>query len=559
MGHLARRSAPLSPRRSLLLAPRASEHLRPLSREPRHFLDKGLKVAKLRRAVCSPLRRIPKKGLKQVSLIQLEKPERFEPLRHASDGALDVSPRRRLVRACPPRERRTPELVCCYLHRLGKVERREELRARDVHGERAKRKLLLGKSAPLVAENEGDIPARALYGAAREGLGVQRKVLAPLAAASRKSRRKRAVRKGIGKTGVAHRSLVQIGGVDGHGPHTLLVIGRAGCQYEPGQSHGFHGAADGADVARLFGTTEDDNVAGKIGLGHGILLAGGNARRYSSQRMSMPQDRAPPRADERLPLLGRRALVVGGSGGIGAALAAALAARGADLVIHGGSSAQRLARALESARGAAARARAVAAQVSAMDSPAPASIEGFLLPLERPAEFLGRLPELGPIDLLAVAFGPFVQKPLAATTLADWERLALLDLALPGALASALLPSMCERGYGRVILFGGTRTDAIRAYATNAAYAAAKTGLAVLAKSLAAEGAERNVAAFLLCPGFVDTEYLSEGLRAELRGKAPRGRLVRPEEIGSFAADLAAADPCVASGALITLDGGLRL
>ena len=45
----------------------------------------------------------------------------------------------------------------------------------------------------------------------------------------------------------------------------------------------------------------------------------------------------------------------------------------------------------------------------------------------------------------------------------------------------------------------------------NAAYAAAKTGLAVLAKSLAVEGAGRGVGCVLACPGLVDTEYLGEG------------------------------------------------
>jgi NAD(P)-dependent dehydrogenase (short-subunit alcohol dehydrogenase family) len=118
---------------------------------------------------------------------------------------------------------------------------------------------------------------------------------------------------------------------------------------------------------------------------------------------------------------------------------------------------------------------------------------------------------------------------------------------------------MRERSYGRILLFGGTRTDSIRAYASNAAYAAAKTGLGVLVKSIAAEYSAWNIGAFLLCPGFVDTEYLSPGLRAELEQRSPGGRLLEAGSLADFGADLVAADPPIASGAIINLDGGLKV
>jgi 3-oxoacyl-[acyl-carrier protein] reductase len=246
---------------------------------------------------------------------------------------------------------------------------------------------------------------------------------------------------------------------------------------------------------------------------------------------------------DRPSLRGRRALVVGGSGGIGRALSLELGARGASLIVHGGSSRERLDSCLGELRG--------------LGAPA----EGFLLRLGEGPGSLGRLvetlPSLGRIDILAVAFGPFLRRSLAETGAADWERVALLDLALPGALASALLPAMAARGWGRVLLVGGTRTDGIRAYSSNAAYAAAKTGLAVLAKSLAAEGAARGVGCLLVCPGLVDTEYLGESERAALGARAPGGRLLSPGEVAAAAVGLLAADPCVASGSVVTLDGGL--
>jgi 3-oxoacyl-[acyl-carrier protein] reductase len=240
---------------------------------------------------------------------------------------------------------------------------------------------------------------------------------------------------------------------------------------------------------------------------------------------------------------GRRALVVGGSGGIGRAVSLELGSRGAYVLVHGGSSRIRLDSTLEELHRIGAGA------------------EGFLLELDDPARgvstLVDALPSLGAIDILVVAFGPFIRRSLAETGVADWERLALLDLALPGALCSALLPSMASRGWGRILLFGGSRTDGIRAYASNAAYAAAKTGLAVLAKSLAEEGASRGVGCILACPGLVDTEYLADSERLALRSRAPGSSLSSPSQIASAAIGLLAADPCIASGAIISLDNGL--
>jgi len=250
-------------------------------------------------------------------------------------------------------------------------------------------------------------------------------------------------------------------------------------------------------------------------------------------------------------LRGRRALVVGGSGGIGAAFSASLAGRGAEVLIHGGSSQGGLDAAIASARAAAA---AWASDAGGR----PAGVSGFLLALDDPIALAERLPSLGPIDILVCSFGPFVRKPLHATSVEEWRRLALLDLALPGALASALVGPMADRGWGRFLFMGGSRTDAVRAYSSNAAYAAAKTGLGVLAKSLAAEYASRGIGAFVLCPGLVDTEYLSGEARTRYAAVAPGGLLLEPRAIAEFGAGLLAADPPLASGSVINLDAGLK-
>jgi len=243
------------------------------------------------------------------------------------------------------------------------------------------------------------------------------------------------------------------------------------------------------------------------------------------------------RESRRSILAGRRALVVGGSGGIGGAIALDLALRGASVFVHGRSpdKVEDVVRAITLEGGRA---------------------HGFPFEIDIPDGFLAALEPFGFFDILVIAFGPFVRKSLALHTSSDWERMASLNLALPGALASRYFPSMRESGFGRIVFFGGTRTDTVRGFLSNAAYAAAKTGLDVLAKSIALEGASHNVAAVTICPGLVETEYLDAGATAELRRIAPGGRLAKAAEIATIALDLIDSDPCIASGAIVSLDAG---
>ena len=105
-------------------------------------------------------------------------------------------------------------------------------------------------------------------------------------------------------------------------------------------------------------------------------------------------------------------------------------------------------------------------------------------------------------DILAVCYGPFVRKPIFETNAEDWKKLALMDYALPGLLVSESLKRMMNRRWGRIILFGGTRTDSIRNYKNVAAYSGAKTGLGVLVKSVAAEYRQYNITCNAILPGF---------------------------------------------------------
>lgn len=217
----------------------------------------------------------------------------------------------------------------------------------------------------------------------------------------------------------------------------------------------------------------------------------------------------------------------------------ALAGLGAELIVHGGSSEARLSATLERIREGGSTA------------------SGFLARLETFADSAPILERVAGADILVAAHGPFLQAPLHETSAEDWERLAAMNLALPGALVSAALPGMRTRGWGRILLFGGTRTELPRAFRTNAAYAACKTGLSSLARSVAAEYARDGIACLLACPGYVDTEYLSPAIRAAYAEKAPRGRLTPASELGGWLAGLLADEPPLWNGAVLTLDEGL--
>ncbi len=237
-------------------------------------------------------------------------------------------------------------------------------------------------------------------------------------------------------------------------------------------------------------------------------------------------------------LRGRSAFVLGGTGGLGRQTARALGLRGASLDIHGKEDGK-LAAALADFRGAGIRADGTAGALETLGDAEPL--------LARAAR----------ADILVAAWGPFLRKALHETTLEDWRLVSDFDLALPGALASAAVEGMRKRGWGRVLLFGGTRTDGIRGFRTNAAYAAAKTGLGVLAKSIAAEYARDGVAALALCPGFVGTEYLPPGEAESLASRTPRGRLTSAKDLGTFAAELLSREPPLWNGAVFSADEGL--
>lgn len=235
----------------------------------------------------------------------------------------------------------------------------------------------------------------------------------------------------------------------------------------------------------------------------------------------------------------RSTLVVGGSGGIGAAVSHALADRGVSLRIHGGHDGDAL--------------NAVVEQCAATSRRRPESILAALAGTADVRELIGAEPP----EVLVVAFGPILWRGLAENTAGDWEAMATLNLAIPGALISACLPRMIERGFGRIVLFGASRGDTSPASIEAPAYTAAKAGLVSLVRSTGRYGARQNVACNLVCPGYVNTEYLTDAQRQRFSRLSRSGHLTESSDVAHTVVWLCAQERPVVTGAVINAGEGL--
>ena len=128
-------------------------------------------------------------------------------------------------------------------------------------------------------------------------------------------------------------------------------------------------------------------------------------------------------------------------------------------------------------------------------------------------------------------------------------------------LARCLLPGMRDRGWGRFV-FIGSAAGQLGARG-QAAYAASKSALVGLVRSLAVEAGRDGVTCNLVDPGLIDTERTREALDADTKcaiiGNTALGRAGRPEEVAALVALLASEAGSYITGAALPVDGGLGL
>jgi 3-oxoacyl-[acyl-carrier protein] reductase len=124
-------------------------------------------------------------------------------------------------------------------------------------------------------------------------------------------------------------------------------------------------------------------------------------------------------------------------------------------------------------------------------------------------------------------------------------------------IARAVVRPMLRARSGRIVVIGSVM--GLHASQGNAAYSASKAALLSYVRTLAIESAKRGVTVNYIAPGFVDTDMMTPyaAYRPGIEARIPAGRFARPEEIAEVAAFLASPAAGYINGAYIPVDGGL--
>jgi len=242
---------------------------------------------------------------------------------------------------------------------------------------------------------------------------------------------------------------------------------------------------------------------------------------------------------------GRTALVTGGAGGIGLAIARQLAEGGARVVLV---DLER--QALDVAAASLAEPRHHLAL--AVDVTRPEGVEQAVATvLEAP----------GRIDILVNSAGVALLEPAGEISEAAWERTLAVNLTAPLLLAQAVAPAMRRQRHGRIINLASQAS--VVALRRHAAYCASKAGLVGLTRVLALEWASDGITVNAISPTVVDTPLGRKAWAGQvgeaMRALIPTGRFAQPEEVARLAVFLAGTHAGMLTGENIVIDGGYSI
>jgi 3-oxoacyl-[acyl-carrier protein] reductase len=239
--------------------------------------------------------------------------------------------------------------------------------------------------------------------------------------------------------------------------------------------------------------------------------------------------------------LRKRALVTGGSGGIGAAICRQLAADGFDVIVHGNrhlDAAQAVVDAIQAAGG---QAQALAFDIT--DAAATATALEALL-------------ARGPIQVLVNNAGIHDDAIFPGMQLGQWQR--VIDVSLNGFfhVTQPLMMPMIRTRWGRIINI--TSVAAVAGNRGQVNYAAAKGALHSATKSLALELASRGITVNAVAPGIIDTAMSQGSFSAdEIARMVPMKRAGRADEVADLVSFLASERAAYISGQIISINGGM--
>jgi 3-oxoacyl-[acyl-carrier protein] reductase len=243
---------------------------------------------------------------------------------------------------------------------------------------------------------------------------------------------------------------------------------------------------------------------------------------------------------------GQSAIVTGAGGGIGAALCAALAQAGADVVINDYGNAAGCEAAAAAVKQAGRQALVCDANVADM-----AAVEGMV------AEALDAF---GKIDILINNAGITRDSLLVRMDEEAWD--SVLGVNLRGAFCctKAVARPMMKQRSGCILYISSV--VGLMGNAGQANYAASKAGMIGLMKSVARELAGRNIRANAIAPGFVDTPMtraLTHEQREQLLAGIPLGTIATPEDVARAAVFLCSPAARYVTGQVLNVDGGMAM
>jgi 2-deoxy-D-gluconate 3-dehydrogenase len=242
-------------------------------------------------------------------------------------------------------------------------------------------------------------------------------------------------------------------------------------------------------------------------------------------------------------LSGKKALLTGGSAGLGKAMAEALLEAGAEAGIIASSEKLEEAVAELSAPGR----KVVGIRADLVDRK------------QRRRAFDDFIKAFGTIDILVNNAGLTIRHPAERYPMEDWDPVIELDLTAVFEMCQLAGRVMLEKGSGKIINIASLL--AFSGGITVPAYAAAKGGVAQITKALANEWAQKGVNVNAIAPGYMDTP-LNEALikdparNRQILERIPAGRWGRPEDLKGTIVYLASRASDYVHGAIIVVDGG---
>jgi 3-oxoacyl-[acyl-carrier protein] reductase len=244
----------------------------------------------------------------------------------------------------------------------------------------------------------------------------------------------------------------------------------------------------------------------------------------------------------------KTALITGGAAGIGRRTALQLAAEGINLIIN--------------YRNSKKEAEDLAVEISNRFGTKNICIKGDITRYEDCQHLVFKaLKEFGSIDIVVHNAGPYIaeRKKMADYEVSEWDYLINGNLNAVFYLSNLLLPRMREKRWGRIITIGFDRVESAPGWIYRSAFAAAKSGLASLTKTIALEEAEHGITANMVCPGDIIGEWKERAIvdsLYEVDESVPVGRPGTGEDVSRVISFLADEKSSFITGSIIPVTGG---